>query len=52
MSIQTLSSIGKADRASASERWTERRALLLWLVGSASGWALVLGLAYLARAIF
>jgi hypothetical protein len=52
MATQTISSLGKAAQADDSERWTERRALVLWLCGSVGGWALILGLIYVGRTLF
>ena len=51
MATQTISAVGKPDRVEESARWTERRALALWIVGSAAGWAAVIGLIYLGAAV-
>jgi hypothetical protein len=52
MATQTISALDKTDRVVESGRWTDRRALALWILGSAVSWSLVLGLAYLGRALF
>jgi hypothetical protein len=48
MATQTVTSLGKVMRTAEASRWTERRAMALWLGGSVLGWAVVLGLGYLA----
>jgi len=48
MATQSITSLGKMARTAEASRWTERRAMALWLGGSALGWAIVLGVGYLA----
>ena len=48
MVTQTVTSLDKVVRSAEAARWTERRAMVLWLGGSVLGWAIVLGIGYLA----